>query len=547
MTSTAPGQDPGPDPGPAQDRGPGHWTVWRGRLGRWTNRATTTGATAVVLGLVALLIPSIGTTVARFGLGVVLGVAGARDLRTTFRRGSDRRVWSRLLLGLRGLGSLAMAAVLLIGADWVALSLIFLLGLYLLFRGMVQLVSAALLRTNRGPRFVAALMSLGLGALAVLSPRALAGGLVFIGGMLAVIIGALMLLYGARAARTDTPDFDRSLTTVVEIVLAWVRDADLGPERREEISEQLYMEPPGRAGKIVAFWVMLGLSVAIATLAVLQDSTAVVIGAMLVAPLMTPILGLAGALVNGWSGRGARSLLLVVAGALAAVVIAVALSSWLPSVIAFDSNSQITSRVSPNLLDLLIAVAAGAAGAYATVATRVSSSIAGVAIAVALVPPLSVVGICLTSGHPSAAAGAALLFVTNFVAIVLSAVLVFLLTGFVEPDALLDRGRRLRRTLLPFVALALIVTVPLLFTSEGLLVANDRQVAADAAVAEWLADTEVIATSVSVDGRQVEVHASGPGVLPDVADLRAALAPELGAQVEVRVVFTPAQVVEVGP
>jgi uncharacterized hydrophobic protein (TIGR00271 family) len=292
---------------------------------------------------------------------------------------------------------------------------------------------------------------------------------------------------------------------------------------------------------------MLVLSVAIATPAVLQDSTAVVIGAMLVAPLMTPILGLAAAIANGWTQRGVTSFLFVSGGAAAAVVVAMALSSWVPSIVAFDANSQITSRVSPNLLDLLIAVAAGAAGAFATVSTRVSASIAGVAIAVALVPPLAVVGISLTAGRPSAAAGAALLFVTNFVAIVLAAVAVFVLAGRVEPRALADHGRRLRRSLLPFVALALAVAVPLLFTSEGLLATNERQVRIEEAVSAWVDSADLVVTAVSFDGDVVEVWLSGPGELPDVSTLRAELVPFMGEDVVARAVLTPAEVTEVGP
>ncbi len=521
--------------------------TWRARVHRWANRATVTGAIAVVLGALVILLPEVGLTIAEYGLGVALVVAGVRDLIGAFRRGTGRGAASRVVLGLRGLGSFVAGGLVLVWTDLATLSLLFLVGVYLVFRGLLQVLLAAVLPSRRGQRLVAGLISLALGLLAVISPRALAGGLTAGAALLAVLVGALLLVYGARAARTDTPDFDPSLTTVVEILMAWIRDADIGDERRAELSEQLYFEPPSTAGKQVAFWTMLLLSVTIATLAVLQDSTAVVIGAMLVAPLMTPILGLAAALVNGWARRLVRSLLLVLGGAVASVVLAMALSTWLPAALAFDTNSQITSRVSPNLLDLLIAVAAGAAGAFATVTTRVSSSIAGVAIAVALVPPLSVVGISLTSGRPADAAGASLLFLTNVVAIILSAVAVFLLAGFAEPAALADRGRRLRRTLLPFAALALVVTVPLLFASEGLLVANDRQLSAEQVVADWQTNPDLVVDSVELEDNRVEVRLSGPGLLGDVEELQEALAAELGPKVSARVVLTPALVREVGP
>lgn len=521
--------------------------VWYGSLARWVNPATRTGAVAVLLALVVLLVPGIGVRLAVVGLGLALGYSGLRDLGRVARRATGPGATPAALLALRGIGSLVVGVLLLARPGRATVSLLLLGGVALLVRAAVQLLSAALTQGNRAARAVAGLVSLALGVLTLVAPRAVGNGLVAVGALGALLVGALLVVYGARAARTDTPDYDPSLTTIVEIMLAWVRDVDLGPERRAEIGVQLFLEPPGRAGKHVAFWTMLVLSVAIATLAVLQDSTAVVIGAMLVAPLMTPILGLAASLVNGWATRVTQSLLLVTGGAGAAVVLAMALSSWLPSVVAFDANQQITSRISPNLLDLLIAVAAGAAGAFATVSVRVSASIAGVAIAVALVPPLAVVGISLTAGRPSAAAGAALLFLTNFVAIVLAAVAVFLLAGFAEPRALADRGGRLGRTLLPFIALALVVTVPLLFTSEGLLAVNDRQVRAETAVAAWLGDAELVAERVSVDGELVEVRLSGSGTLPDVQDLRAELVATFGPDVVVRTVLTPAQVEQVGP
>ena len=121
-------------------------------------------------------------------------------------------------------------------------------------------------------------------------------GLILTSAVLAVIVGLILLTHGIRAAGTDAgPGIGVVHDSVTHIVWDWIRDADVGPNWRREVADSLYLEPPGRAGKLVAWWVMLLLSVAIATFAVLQDSTAVVIGAMLIAPLMTPILGLSGA------------------------------------------------------------------------------------------------------------------------------------------------------------------------------------------------------------------------------------------------------------
>ncbi len=423
-------------------------------------------------------------------------------------------------------------------------------------RGLVQLVTAAFLRTNRQAALIGGATAIGLGLVAIVSPGGLTSGLIATGALAAVIVGAIVLLHGIRRARAAAAsDEDTEDPSVAEILQAWIAEADVGPLRREEVAATLYFEPPDRPAKQLAWWVMLVLSVAIATFAVLQDSTAVVIGAMLVAPLMTPILGLSAALVNGWRRRSGRSLLQVALGVAASVVIAYALSSWLPVVGSFATNTQITSRVSPTFLDMLIAIAAGAAGAFATIDRRVSQSIAGVAIAVALVPPLSVVGVSLGAGRFADAAGAGLLFATNFVAIVLSSAVVFLLSGFVGPAVVRGIGaRRLLRTLAPFGVAALFVMIPLLFTSQGLLAANDLQRTAQQTVVDWLPeDGDLVLQDVTVSrapdtaGTVVDVAVTGPRAMPDAASLRDQLSEALGTDVTLRITRTPAFVTEVDP
>ncbi len=89
-------------------------------------------------------------------------------------------------------------------------------------------------------------------------------------------------------------------------------------------------------------------------------------------------------------------------------------------IISFTYNSQITSRVAPGLLALITALASGAAGAYIIMREEIADSMGGVAIAISLVPPLCVVGIALSQGNWEAAGGAMLLFLTNFLAILLA-------------------------------------------------------------------------------------------------------------------------------
>jgi uncharacterized hydrophobic protein (TIGR00271 family) len=325
-----------------------------------------------------------------------------------------------------------------------------------------------------------------------------------------------------------------------EILWDWVRTEDVGAERREVLAETLYFEPPGRGQKLAAFWVMLLLSVAIATFAIVQDSTAVVIGAMLIAPLMTPILGLAGALVNGWTRRAASSSTLVALGVAASIALAFVVSAWVPDLVPFDSNSQILSRVEPTFVDMLIALAAGAAGAFATVNARVAASIAGVAIAVALVPPLGVVGVALENQRYEDATGAFVLFMTNFVSIVLAAAGVFMLTGFAESTNLRARSRKILSTLAPFGALALVILVPLVFTAEGIVATATQQKDASQVAAKWIEDSPRLQVEqVTVEGPTVTVALSGTGSIPPPRDLQQAMTEELGRPTELIVEFTP--------
>nr|WP_276145444.1 DUF389 domain-containing protein [Streptomyces sp. YIM 130001] len=120
---------------------------------------------------------------------------------------------------------------------------------------------------------------------------------------------------------------------------------------------------------------------------------------MIVAPLMTPILGSALALVLADRPQVVRCALLVVGGALAVVAVGMLLGWVAAPPDSFASNSQVSSRISPRLIDLLAALATGTVGAFALVRTDISDTLPGVAIAISLVPPLAVTGLLLTVGR----------------------------------------------------------------------------------------------------------------------------------------------------
>ncbi len=209
-------------------------------------------------------------------------------------------------------------------------------------------------------------------------------------------------------------------------LLAWnARSAPLSGAERAEIELSLFSDRAGELGPYVYRVVVLtGLSALIASFGLLENSSAVVIGAMLVSPLMQPIIGLAAAIV----GLNARRQLVAIGLILLAVCESVGLASlvaWIVPVFqAVTITPEILLRTGPGILDLGIAFAAGAAGAYVTVRRRAVIALPGAAIAVALMPPLAAFGILLERGNGKLAGGAFLLFATNLFGIILASALV---------------------------------------------------------------------------------------------------------------------------
>jgi uncharacterized hydrophobic protein (TIGR00271 family) len=191
----------------------------------------------------------------------------------------------------------------------------------------------------------------------------------------------------------------------------------------------------------VRYAVLLALAAGIATYGLIGDSSPVIIGAMIVSPLMSPILGLAYGLVRPDPGLRSRSLRWIVWGVLEVVLISFLLSN-LSGYVAY--RSEVLNRIEPCSLDLWVALISGAAGAFCTLNPQVASSLAGVAIAVALVPPLCVTGIGLAGlmdvvNHGNfllsdlswpVTSGSFLLFFTNLFGITVAAALVLRLYGY---------------------------------------------------------------------------------------------------------------------
>ncbi|SEK76282.1 uncharacterized hydrophobic domain-containing protein [Maribacter orientalis] len=175
-----------------------------------------------------------------------------------------------------------------------------------------------------------------------------------------------------------------------------------------------------------SFALMLVISVGIASLGLSEDSSATIIGAMIVAPLGQPIVALGGAIALGWRIQSFRMLGIIILGMISSILIAYIISLTLPDI---TPNKEMLTRTSPDLRDIGIAILAGAAGAWGYYRSEFSTILSGVAIAVALVPPLCTCGIMLEQGHFILAYGSILLFVTNLIGITFASILVFFVLG----------------------------------------------------------------------------------------------------------------------
>ena len=303
----------------------------------------------------------------------------------------------------------------------------------------------------------------------------------------------------------------------------------------DEIADKLWFDREGGWDPYVRFGVLLVLSVVIATGGVMTDSTATVVGAMIVAPLMTPIMASALAVVAGDGRRLARSLLLVAIGVATAVGLSFLLALVSPLVIDATTNGQVSGRISPSLSDLIVALACGAAGAFALSRRNVSDALPGVAIAISLVPPLCVVGVTLANGDPSASAGAMLLFTTNFLAILVAGGGLLAIMGYGRPGLALE-GHHRRRAWTVIAVATIVIAIPLAIT--GRRVAQDSLIeyTIRSRASEVLGDGPTELTQVDANGGVVKVTLEGPvgqgeTAAHEVADRIHRARPDLDVQV----------------
>lgn len=254
------------------------------------------------------------------------------------------------------------------------------------------------------------------------------------------------------------------LTLRMRLKRIWRRHTKtISPDRRGEVRVLLRNASlPG-----FDFFLLVVLSCVIATSGLLMNSPATIIGAMLVAPLMSPIIGLGLGSTTGDSFLMKNATSALTRGAILAVLISFLLT-WINRSMPFivlqvDLPAEVIARTHPTPIDLTVALAGGLAAAYALAQPHLSAALPGVAIATALMPPLCTVGIGLALGRWDIAGGAALLFLTNAVTITFSAMLVFFALGFNPKPA--PEANRVSGRLLATAMFTAALFVPLTYFS----------------------------------------------------------------------------------
>lgn len=290
----------------------------------------------------------------------------------------------------------------------------------------------------------------------------------------------------------------------------YLTHAELTPEERREVLEDLLVfGKHNRRQFLIRMGVLMILSTVIATAGLLSDSAAVVIGAMLVAPMMNPVMGAAGSVVMGWSSRFYRSILLVLTMGVGAVLMAMAITALSPEIVFMPE--QVLARTRPTFYDLMIALAAGSAGAY-TITHKESGAIPGVAVAVALLPPLASAGVLIVALEMELALRALVLFLTNLIAMVLAAALTFMAAGVSPASARRRSASFIKSQLWLFALLMVAVSIPLYFYSQKVIFDAEYKAAKSELLQSWLRENNLVLTGIDfrIEDRIIFLELEGP-------------------------------------
>ena len=276
-------------------------------------------------------------------------------------------------------------------------------------------------------------------------------------------------------------------------------------KQRHEILDQLFFEGEEYMPYVKQFYLLLGLSALIASLGLARNSSAVVIGAMLLSPLMTPILAFTASLVMGWPIRAGRTAIRL----FLATLFVFGIAYLLPFVFRAPTNivipAEILARTNPKMAELVIGLCAGIAAVYMLIHKETVSVLPGVAISVALVPPLCVAGILTYLEQYALAWQAFVLYATNLFAIILTAGIMLLITGLKPAVKDLKLNLRVAAGMILIALFVALVGGPLCIrTFNDLRDRHDRQVAISV-VEDWIGENNVEIIDVEVEDNLLQV------------------------------------------
>lgn len=280
-----------------------------------------------------------------------------------------------------------------------------------------------------------------------------------------------------------------------------------------------------------SFIIRIILASVIATGGIAADSTAVIVGSMLVAPLMSPMIGVALAAVMGRPRSTARALAITIFGMVLSIIVSMLIGLAIPVGIDTSSNTQIVSRAAPRLVDFVIALASSFMASIIILRDDIPDALAGVAISASIVPPLCVVGVALALGNTAAAKGSFLLFLTNFLAIQVAGMLTFAAMGL-GTRVYSENSKKMRTIWYGTIGLCvLILMIPLTVTSNSMVNNAIHEKTIRTTATNWLEGTSYRLSSIDVDSGHVTIEVIGSGTKPSMKLLGARLQ-EQGIEVD---------------
>lgn len=296
--------------------------------------------------------------------------------------------------------------------------------------------------------------------------------------------------------------------------------ADASEKTLAKALEATFVDVRDPARRYTSFIWLLVLSSVIATGGIAAGSSAVIIGAMLIAPLMSPMLGTTLAIVTGRPKDAVRTFAMTAAGVLVSITVAIGVAAIIPVGVDTATNAEVLARTSPRLVDLVIALAAGATASLAAIREDIPDAVPGVAIAASIVPPLCVIGVSIFEGDLDAALGAWLLFVANYFAIQVMGLAVFLIAGLGR-GAATKKSKEIRYFWYGAAAVGIVaVSIPLFMSSADIASQASSERTVRSIVQEWVSDADGYRVkSIDVGRDTLSLELAGYGEKPSPEEL----------------------------